>query len=186
MSTTAMIVLAVLVLLLVWTISLYNNLVRKKNYMSEAWSGIDVFLKKRYDLLPNLVETVKGYAAHEKKVLDDLTAMRTQAMQAGSPADKMQSEQGLSRALGSLMAVAENYPDLKASANFQQLQKDLYGIESELESARRYYNATVRENNMLIEGFPSGIIANLFHFQKGVFFELDKNADYMQTPKVSF
>lgn len=185
MGDMTWIIAGVLVLLVVWCIYMYNKLVRTKNYMAEGWSGIDVLLKKRYDLVPNLVETVKGYATHESSLLQEVTALRTRAMGAAGVAEKQQAEEGMSRALGNLFAVAENYPDLKASANFQQLQQDLSGIETELERARRYYNATVRDNNVVVEGFPSGVIANMFQFKKGVFFEID-TAAHREAPKVSF
>ncbi|BAV04960.1 LemA protein [Filimonas lacunae] len=185
MENITWIIAGVLVLLLVWVISLYNRLVRARNYMQEGWSGIDVLLKKRYDLLPNLVETVKGYAAHESKLLQEVTALRTRAMQTGSVEEKQVAEQAVTRAIGSLFAVAENYPDLKASANFQQLQADIAGVETELERARRYYNATVRDNNVLVEAFPSNIIANSAGFKKGVFFEID-NVAHRDAPRVSF
>jgi LemA protein len=179
------IILLVLVIILFAGITLYNRLVSKKNLMQEAWSGIDVYLKKRYDLIPNLVETVKGYAAHEKGLLEQVTRLRTAAMQApGAPA-QIQSEKELTRALGHLFAVAENYPELKASQNFRQLQEDLRSLESEIEMSRRYYNGTVRENNILIEKFPGNIIAGLFGFTRGVFFEMDNPAE-RELPKVAF
>ncbi|GGH68843.1 LemA protein [Filimonas zeae] len=185
MEYTTWIIAGVLVLLLIWVVSLYNRLVRGRTYMEEGWSGIDVLLKKRYDLLPNLVETVKGYAAHETRLLQEVTALRTRAMQTGSVAEKQVTEQAVTRAIGNLFAVAENYPDLKASANFQQLQTDIGAIETELERARRYYNATVRDNNVLVETFPSNIIANTAGFKKGVFFEID-NITHREAPRVSF
>lgn len=179
------IIAGAVLLVVVWAVYAYNKLVRTKNYMAEGWSGIDVLLKKRYDLIPNLVETVKGYAAHESRLLQEVTALRSKAMNTGDVAEKQVVEQGVSRVIGNLLAVAENYPDLKASTNFQQLQQDLAGVETELERARRYYNATVRDNNVVVEGFPSGIIANMFHFKKGVFFEID-TAAHREAPKVSF
>lgn len=178
-------IIALAAIVLIWAISGYNRLVSKRNLMKEGWSGIDVSLKKRYDLIPNLVETVKGYAAHEKQTLEQVTSYRTASMNAASPHDKMQAEAGLTRALGSLFAVAENYPDLKASANFTALQSELADIESNLESARRYYNGTVRENNTLVESFPTNLIAGMFSFRTGEFFEID-NAAHRERPNVTF
>jgi LemA protein len=178
-------IIAFAAIVLIWAISGYNRLVSKRNLMKEGWSGIDVSLKKRYDLIPNLVETVKGYAAHEKQTLEQVTSYRTASMNAATPHDKMQAEAGLTRALGSLIAVAENYPDLKASANFTALQSELADIESNLESARRYYNGTVRENNTLVESFPTNLIAGMFSFRTGEFFEID-NAAHRERPNVTF
>lgn len=177
--------IAILAVLALWAIFLYNKLVTNRTLVKEAWSGIDVSLKKRYDLLPNLVETVKGYAAHEKSTLEEVTRYRTASMNASTTAEKAQAESGLTRALGSLFAVAENYPDLKASANFRELQTELSAIENNLESARRYYNGTVRENNILIERFPSNIVAGIFKFEKSEFFEIEDNS-HRESPKVSF
>lgn len=177
--------IAILAVLALWAIFLYNKLVTNRTLVKEAWSGIDVSLKKRYDLLPNLVETVKGYAAHEKSTLEEVTRYRTASMNASTTAEKAQAESGLTRALGSLFAVAENYPDLKASANFRELQTELSAIENNLESARRYYNGTVRENNILIERFPSNIVAGMFKFEKSEFFEIEDNS-HRENPKVSF
>lgn len=185
MGITTIVVIAVIVITLLWAVSLYNRLVSRRNLVKEGWSGIDVSLKKRYDLIPNLVETVKGYASHEKNTLEEVTRYRTASMQASTPHDKMAAENQLSKALGSLFAVAENYPDLKASANYIQLQEELSAIENNLESARRYYNGTVRDNNTLVESFPSNIIAGMFGFRTSEFFEID-NAAHRETPKVSF
>lgn len=172
-------------LVLVLGVVLYNQLVAKRTLVKEAWSGIDVSLKKRYDLLPNLVETVKGYAAHEKSTLEEVTRYRTASMNATSTAEKAQAESGLTRALGSLFAVAENYPELKASDNFRQLQEELAAIENNLESARRYYNGTVRENNILVERFPSNIVAGMFKFEKSEFFEIEDNS-HRERRNISF
>jgi LemA protein len=147
-------------------------------------SGIDVYLKKRHDLIPNLVETVKGYAAHEKSTLEDVTRLRSAAMQAKGPEAQIQSESELGKALGRLLAIAENYPDLKANQNFLELQKELAKVEEELAYSRRYYNGTVRENNIYVESFPSNIFAGMFNFKKGQFFEIE--ASERETPKVSF
>jgi len=174
----------IVVLLLIVCIAMYNKLVKLKNLMQEAWSVIDVFLKKRHDLVPNLVETVKGYAAHEKNVLDNLTRFRSEAMQAKDSASRMESENNLGKALTQFLAVVENYPALKANDNFLDLQRQLADIESELAMSRRYYNGTVRENNIYIERFPSNLIAGMFHFGKGLFFTADETEKTL--PDVSF
>jgi LemA protein len=164
--------------------SVYNGLVRLKNLMAEGWSMIDVFLKKRHDLIPNLMETVKGYAQHEKSTLEAVMLARSGAMNAKDLDSRMANENALSGALGRLMVVAESYPELKANQNFMQMQQTLSAIEEELATSRRYYNGTVRENNIKIESFPSNIVAGWFHFEKGKFFEVDKVE--REAPKVSF
>lgn len=153
--------------------------------MQEAWSGIDVQLKKRHDLIPNLVETVKGYATHEKETFQKVTEARNQAISATGVEQKQNAENQLNRSLMNLFAVAEQYPELKANTNFLQLQNELTAIESDIEKSRRYYNGTVREQNILIDSFPSNIIANIFKFMKSQFFELDNEAE-RNVPKVSF
>jgi len=167
-------ILGILLIALIGVVFIYNKLVAYKNRMQEAWSGIDVFLKKRHDLVPTLVTTVKAYAAHEKQVFEDITRCRSEAMQAQNQGEQMASEVGLGRALGRLMVVVESYPDLKASTNFLELQQQLSEIENELSLSRRYYNGTVRENNIYVERFPSNLIAGMFNFPKGAFFEIDK------------
>lgn len=162
----------------------YNKMVASRNYMTEAWSSIDVFLKKRSNLIPALVETVKGYAAHEKKLLEELTALRSKALNANSPEEKIASEKMLGSSLGNILVLSENYPDLKANTNFQELQRQLFSIETDIESARRYYNGTVRNNNNLVESFPGNIFAGMFHFSKGLFFEIDESEKQM--PVFSF
>ena len=180
-----LIIIGIIILIAFYGIATYNSLVGKRNMMKEAWSGIDVILKKRYDLIPNLVNTVKGYAGHEKGLLEEVTALRSQAMQASTVDQKIGAEKQLGQTLGRLVISAENYPDLKANANFQALQQQLQTIESELEMSRRYYNGTVRENNIAIESFPSSIIAGSFNFEKGTFFEIE-NAAQRENPTVSF
>jgi len=160
--------------------SMYNKLVALKNKALEAWSGIDVQLKKRYDLIPNLVSTVKGYAAHESGTFEKVIQARNQAMSAsasGNIGDQVDAENALSGTLKSLFALSENYPDLKANANFMSLQNSLSEIEETLSNARRYYNAIVRDNNTAIESFPSNLIANAFNFMKFEFFEIENNAE---------
>lgn len=151
---------------------LYNSLVNLRNRVSEAWSDIDVQLKRRYDLIPNLIKTVKGYAAHESGVFDRVTRARTAAMQAGNAADKAQAENMLNETLKSLFAVAEAYPDLKANQNFLELQRELSDTENKIQAARRFYNGNVLALNNKIDMFPSNIIASLFNFTKREFFEV--------------
>lgn len=150
----------------------YNSLVVLKNKVNEAWSDIDVQLKRRYDLIPNLVETVKGYAQHEKSVFEEVTKARSQAMQAQNPGEKAQAEASLAGALKSLFAVAESYPDLKASDNFQDLQNQLAEIENAIQNSRRFYNGNVRDFNTKIEVFPNNLIAPFLGFKRFDFFEL--------------
>lgn len=166
------IVLIVVAAILLWLWSVYNGLVRLKVRTDEAWSDIDVQLKRRYDLIPNLLETVKGYAAHEKGVLEEVTKARTAAMGAQSMGDHSKAENMLTGALKSLFAVAENYPDLKANQNFLDLQHELRDAEDKIMAARRFYNANVRDFNTKIMVFPNNLIASSLGFSKRDFFEL--------------
>jgi LemA protein len=177
--------LAILVVIIA-VIAIYNKLVRLRTTVKSSWSDIDVHLKKRYDLVPNLVETVKGYATHEKTVFEKVTEARSFAMKASSPADKAKAENMFSETLKSLFAVAEAYPELKANANFMQLQSQLKELEDNIEYARRYYNAVVRDYNILTETFPSNMIATQFKFDKEEFFELEEPAAERKPVKVSF
>jgi LemA protein len=173
----ALIILVVVGLIIM---SMYNKLVSLKNRVLEAWSGIDIQLKKRYDLIPNLVNTVKGYAAHESGTLEKVVQARNQAMAAGNSgniAAQVQAENALSGTLKSLFALSESYPDLKANTSFIQLQSTLADIEEQLQNARRYYNALVRDNNTAVEAFPSNLIANNFGFGKFDFFEIENDAE---------
>jgi LemA protein len=165
------IVLGVLVLLGIFLIGMYNSLVQLRVRSDSAWSDIDVQLKRRHDLIPNLVETVKGYAAHEKGTFENIAKFRSMAMQATGPVDKAAAENQLSGALKSLFAVAENYPQLQASQEFTQLQNSLNEIEDAIQNARRYYNAVVRDLNTKIQSFPTNILAGMFGFQQKQFFE---------------
>lgn len=167
-------------------ITIYNKLIKLRNTVKSSWSDIDVHLKKRYDLVPNLVETVKGYASHERSVFEKVTEARSMAMQAASPADKARAENMLRDTLKSLFAVAEAYPELKANANFMQLQSQLKELEDNIEYARRYYNAVVRDFNILIESFPSNIVAGMFSFKQEEFFELEAPEAERKPVKVSF
>jgi LemA protein len=181
---TTWIILGVVVLAVLWAISIYNGLVRRKNVVQEGWSGIDVQLKRRADLIPNLVETVKGYASHERGTLDELTKLRSQTG-TQDVTQRAQTEAAITAAIGKVMAVAEAYPDLKASANFQQLQGDLNNIEDQIQLARRYYNGTARDYNIAIQQFPSSVIAGVGGFTAQPFFQIDNAAD-RDVPKVSF
>ncbi len=179
-------VLAVLVVVALIVVSLYNRLVRLRATSESAWSDIDVQLKKRYDLVPNLVETVKGYAAHEQGLFVKVTEARTRAMSASGPAETARAENMLRESLKSLFAVAEAYPDLKANQNFIQLQGHLKEIEDAVEAARRYYNAVVRDLNTVIEQFPSNLVAARFKFAKRDFFELESPAEERRPAQVRF
>lgn len=166
---------------------LYNGLVRARQMAEEAWSGIDVQLKRRADLIPNLIETVKGYAAHEKTTLQEVIELRNkaQAVPAGDVANRGIAENMLSQALGRVFAIAEAYPDLKANQNFMELQRGLDTIESEIQMARRYYNGSARELNVKVESFPSNLLAGPFGFQKKAYFEITNEAD-RALPQVKF
>lgn len=176
----------VVVLVVLFAIVIYNKLVRLRNTVKSSWSDIDVQLKKRYDLVPNLVETVKGYASHERAVFEKVTEARSAAMNAASPGEKARAENMFRETLKSLFAVAEAYPELKANANFMELQTQLKGLEDNIEYARRYYNAVVRDFNVLIESFPSNIVASQFRFEQAEFFELEAPEAERKPVKVSF
>jgi len=169
--------------LAIWSIFTYNLLIKYKNLMKEAWSGIDVQLKRRADLIPNLVEAVKGYKQFERKTLEEVTALRSKSITAEGPQDKAGPENAISRSLKSIFAVVEAYPELKASRSFLDLHKNLVEIEENLQMARRYYNGTVRDYNILSQTFPSSIIAGSFHFDKAGFFEIEL-ATERQAPEV--
>ena len=182
---TGIIILGLLVLLVVLGIGMYNGLVRLKVQTDNAWADIDVQLKRRYDLIPNLVETVKGYAGHEKGTLEAVINARNRAMSATSPGDKAQAENMLSGALKSLFALAEAYPQLRAIESFTSLQNSLSQIEDTVQNARRYYNAVVRDLNTKIQQFPTNIFANILGFKPREFFEATAAAE-REAPKVSF
>jgi LemA protein len=179
------ILIIILALLVVGAIALYNSLVRLRVQCDNAWADIDVQLKRRHDLIPNIVATVKGYAAHERKTLDAVVAARSRAMTAQSPAAKAEAEGMLSQALRSLFALAEAYPQLRAVESFNQLQTNLAQIEEALQSARRYYNAVVRDLNAKVAQFPSNIVAGLFAFKPREFFEITIPTE-REVPKVRF
>jgi LemA protein len=167
-----MIVLIILVVVAVWLIATYNGLIRLKNRVDEAWSDIDVQLKRRYDLIPNLVNAVKGYATHERELFEKVTEARTRAMQAGSASDKAEAENALSGTLKTLFAVSENYPDLKANQNFLELQQELSDTENKIQAARRFFNGNVMEYNTKIQVFPTNVFAGMLQFVKRDFFEI--------------
>jgi len=169
------IIIAIIVLLIIIIATMYNSLVSLVNRSKEAWSDIDVQLKRRYDLIPNLVKSVQGYADHEKKVFTDVTEARAKAINAQGVGDQQQAENMLSGALKSLFAVAENYPELKASDNFSKLQDELTDTENKIEASRRFYNANVRDLNIKVESFPSNVIASMFGFKKRDLFEIEES-----------
>ncbi|MBI5411561.1 LemA family protein [Candidatus Peregrinibacteria bacterium] len=171
------IVLIVLGVVVLYVILTYNGLVTLKNRVKEGWSDIDVQLKRRFNLIPNLVESVKGYAKHEKDVLTQVTEARANAMKAQGMVEQGKAQGALSEALKSLFAVAENYPDLKANQNFLQLQNELVDTEDKIQAARRFYNGVVRDMNTKIESFPSNILAGMFHFVAAEFFEIQDKAE---------
>jgi len=177
------ILIIVAALIIIWLIVTYNLFVRDKNLIKEAWSGIDVQLKRRHSLIPNLVESVKGYSGHEKILLENITRKRSEASKIESINDKAPAESDLSGMLKNLFVAVENYPDLKASTNFLDLQKQLVEIEDQLQYARRYYNGAVRNYNIRVESFPSNFIAGLFDYKQEDFFEISL-ATEKQTPKV--
>ena len=181
------IIIGIVVLLALWVVFAYNRFITLVNRAKEAWSDIDVQLKRRYDLIPNLVSTVKGYAAHESGAFEKVTKARAAAMGAGSLAEKSQAELGLTGALKSLFAIAEAYPDLKANANFLELQRELSDTENKIQAARRFYNSTVMDLNTSIETFPNNLIASFFKFAKLEFFELEADEAAAKQPvKVQF
>ncbi len=181
----SLVFLGLVALVAVYAVLVYNRLVSKRNLSEEGFSGVDVQLKRRYDLIPNLVETVKGYAKHEAGTIEKVTEWRARAQGATNPDERFKAEAGLSQALANVFAVSENYPDLKANTNFVDLQNKLTEVEDQIQLSRRYYNGTVRDLNTLIEMFPSNIIAGAFHFEKKPFFEIE-NAAEREVQKVSF
>jgi LemA protein len=189
------IIIGVVVLVVVYFISLYNNFVKLTQRAKEAWADIDVQLKRRYDLIPNLIETVKGYAAHERETLDAVTQARTNATQTHIDVGAVTPEQmaamsgaeaALGGALGKLIAIAENYPDLKANTNFLELQRELSDTENKIQASRRFYNGNVRDLNIALQAFPSNVVGNMFNFKAEAFFELPENSTEREPVKVSF
>lgn len=179
------IILGIVVVIVIAFISIYNTLVKNKNMVEEGFSTMDVYLKKRYDLIPNLVETVKGYASHEKETLEKVISARNSAVSANTPEAKIEAEGQLGQVLGRLFALSENYPDLKANTNFMDLQRQLQTLETEIAQSRKYYNAVTREYNVKTETFPSVIVANMFGFKKMPLFEVEQEQE-RQNVKVQF
>src|ERR1700733_10290288 len=180
-----LILLAIVVVAALWGVGTYNGLVRRKNMVAEGWSGIDAQLKRRADLIPNLVESVKGYASHERGTFDELAKLRSQGEGQADLGQRAQTEQAITAAIGRVLAVAEAYPELKASENFQQLQKQLSDIEDQIQLARRYYNGVVRDFNTSIEQFPASAVAGIGGFKPAPFYQIENEAD-RAVPKVSF
>lgn len=179
------VVLVIAIVIICWGIGARNGLVRLKNKMEEAFSTIDVYLKKRYDLIPNLVEVVKGYAKHESETLENVVKARNNAVNANTTAEKIDADAQLSKAIKSLNFVVEAYPDLKANASFLDLSNQLKGIETQLAEQRKYYNAVVRTYNTAREVFPKSVIANMMHLEKAIYFQLDSDEE-RQNVKVQF
>ena len=186
MNIILLVVLGALIAATVGAVMLYNRLVALRMHTIEAWADIEVQLKRRYDLIPNLIETVKGYASHEDKVFEEVTKARTAAMTSNTPAEHAQTENMLAGALKTLFAVAENYPQLRAAENFMQMQRDLTDTEDKIQAARRFYNGNVRDLNIVIETFPSNIVAGLFMFKKMEFFDLEATPEQREPVKVDF
>ncbi len=180
--TPIYIIIAIAAVIIGWLVATYNGFVKAINRAKEAWADIDVQLKRRYDLIPNLVETVKGYMTHERDTLEGVTAARAAAMDAGSVEAKGKAENMLTDALKSLFAVAEAYPDLKANTNFLELQRELSDTENKIQAARRFYNTVVRDLNTAIESFPGNLVADFFRFEPRDFFELGENEQAARQP----
>ncbi len=187
MTTLLWVIVGVIAVVILWFIAAYNGFIKLINRAKEAWSDIEVQLKRRYDLIPNLVETVKGYAAHEAGVFENVTVARTRAMNAQGMEEKARAENTLSSALKSLFAVAEAYPQLRAVESFTKLQEELTDTEDKIQAARRFYNGNVRDLNIKIESFPANIVASVFHFVKMEFFQLEESEAAAKEPvKVQF
>lgn len=186
--TTGIIILVIVVLLAIWCVSLYNNLVKLRNNRENAFANIDVQLKQRHDLVPQLVATVKGYAIHEREVLQRVTEARTAAMGATTINDKINAENALTSALAGLKVSLEAYPDLKANQNFMQLQNEIADLENKLAAVRRFFNSATRELNNAVETFPSNIFAKMFGFKKEPMFEVpqEERATYDKAPEIKF
>jgi len=180
-----LILLGLIVVVVIWVVGLYNGLVGLRNQVKEAWAQVDVQLKRRYDLIPNLIETVKGYMTHERETLEAVTQARAAVAGAGGLPERMAAEGGLTAALGKLFAVAESYPDLKASTNFLALQEELASTENKISFARQFFNEAVLRLNNKVQMFPSNIVAGMFNFKEETFFEVTEEAE-REAPKVDF
>ena len=185
MDTILLVILGLVLVLGIWFVAIYNSLIKLKVRTNEAWSDIDVQLKRRYDLIPNLINTVKGYAAHERELFEKVTQARANAMNAQNPQEKGQAENMLTGALKSLFAVSENYPQLRANENFLELQRELSDTENKIQAARRFYNGNVRDLNTKIQVFPDSIVAGMLSIKKREFFEVEKPKE-KEAPKVEF
>ncbi|MDP3794553.1 MAG: LemA family protein [bacterium] len=185
MSTVLLIIVGAVALLVIWLIAAYNGLIRRRNQVEEAWSDIEVQLKRRYDLVPNLVETAKGYMTHEREVFENVTEARAGLVR-GETQDKLRADNMLESTLKTLFAVAENYPDLKANVNFLELQRELTDTEDKIQAARRFYNGNVRDYNTAIESFPTNVLAGAFHFTGKPLFDIDETGPEGQPVKVKF
>ena len=183
---TIIIVIVVVVVLAIYAISCYNGLVRLRNNRENAFANIDVQLKQRHDLIPQLVETVKGYATHEKELLESVTRARSQAMSAGTIDEKIKAEGELTKALAGLRVSLEAYPDLKANQNFLQLQNEVSDIENKLAATRRFFNSATKEYNNQVETFPANLLAGMFGFHREVMFEVEDRATYEKAPEIKF
>lgn len=179
------VIVAIILIVVLWYIATRNGIIASRNRVDESWSGIDVQLKRRHDLVPNLVETVKGYATHEREVFEKVTDARARAISSAGVADTAAAEGQLTRAMADLRAVAENYPDLRATENFQQLTRNLSELEDEIQASRRIYNSNVQSYNTKIQQFPTSIVANQGGFTDREFFEIEDEAE-RETPTVSF
>jgi len=184
MNTILWVILGIIIVIILWLIAIYNGLIKSKNRTEEAWSDIDVQLKRRYDLIPNLIETVKAYAKHEREIFEKIAEARARAMGAEGAAAKAQAENALSQTLKSLFAIAENYPDLKATQNFLQLQDELSDTENKIQAARRFYNANVRDFNIRLQIFPNNLVASFLGFKPKEFFGIEE--EEREPVKVSF
>ncbi|RJQ13425.1 LemA family protein [Candidatus Parcubacteria bacterium] len=186
LTTPIGILIIVIAVILIWFIGTYNSLIRRRNRVEESWSDIEVQLKRRYDLIPNLLETVKGYAKHEKQVFENVTSARAAAMGAKTIGEHSKTENMLSSALKTLFAVSENYPQLRASENFKSLQDELTDTENKIQAARRFFNSTVLSLNTSIQTFPTNIIAGMFGFKTEEFFDIDEKGPEGQPVNVKF
>jgi LemA protein len=171
------IIIVIVIILLIWGIGAYNGFIKMKNRIEEAFATMDVYLKKRWDLVPNLVNTVKAYAQHESSTFEKITAMRTKHYDSMSPNEKIEANQALGSSLGTIIATAEAYPDLKANENFRDLMRQLNSLEDDIANSRKYYNGCVRQMNTSVESFPTNFIANAFHFEKYKMYEVDSAAE---------
>jgi len=185
MEMYVIVIIVVLIALALWIVKIYNGLIKLKVRTNEAWSDIDVQLKRRYDLIPNLINTVKGYATHEKELFENVTKARANAMNAQNPEEKGQAENMLTGALKNLFAVSENYPQLRANENFLELQRELSDTENKIQASRRFYNGNVRDLNTKIQIFPDSIVANMLKIGKREFFEIE-DVKEKEAPKVEF